>query len=164
MKTEWLKEHNAIGWDFDGTLWDHDLATLMHQYIKEHPEQKHFIVTFRSGKRDGRLWAEEGCWIDLDRCGSGLKPEHFVGIINMSEAEFDENCSARSGSGLYIGPTDFYKEWKGKVCSEAGITILIDDNFDHTFPGCEKHGVDYVNPDDLTGLTTDRFGYIRTGS
>ena len=156
MNFEILKDHHSIGWDFDGTVCDHSRTKLMWNYIKSNPQKKHYIVTFRSGEqfysKHGIVrWAEQGCWIDLLDCGSGLSEEHFVSIIHMSDREFEENCSKRTLSGLYTEPSSYYVEWKGKVCADHGITVLIDDNESHTKPGCDKYGITYVDPDILTG-------------
>lgn len=152
MNFHLLDQHEAIGWDFDGTLWNHQRASLMWDYIKSHPEKKHYIVTFRSGWRNGKRWAEDGCWDDLIRCGSELTADHFVEIINMDDETFDLHGARISPGGIYLDVSDTYKEWKGLACSQNGITVLIDDNPDHTLSGCFLYGVCYVDPDNLTGI------------
>lgn len=152
MNFHLLDNHDSIGWDFDGTLWNHERAEMMWDYIKATPHKRHYIVTFRSGWRGQIRWAEDGCWLDLKRCGSGLCDEHIVEIINMDDKVFDEHGARITPSGLYLDVSDFYREWKGQVCLQNEITVLIDDNPDHTQPGCVKYGITYINPDELTGF------------
>lgn len=143
-----LDQHDAIAWDFDGTLWGGPLATLMHEYIRQNQHKRHVIMTFRSGKRNKRVWAEM-VWDDL--AGSYENPvtrEHFEGVINMDEETFELNCVRRSPGGIILDATDIYREWKGMMCAKHGFTLLVDDNPDHTKPGCDKYGIAYVDPAD----------------
>lgn len=157
MNFECLDKHDIIGWDIDGTLVGHVRARMMYKYILAHPEKKHYLVTFRSGFMNNNPWPEM-VWDDLIRADSGLFREHFVALVHMTTEEYDENCSGRNGN-IYAGPTDFYKEWKGMHCNLHGITVLVDDNAEHVLSGCKKYGIAYVDPDYLTGLTTDEHGY-----
>lgn len=144
-----LDGHDAIAWDFDGTLFEHPLAVLMHEYIRDHPEKRHVIVTFRSGNMQGRPWIDY-IWDELAEYEVALTKDHFDGILNMDEETFDENCARAGGR---IMSTDTYKAWKGMICAANGLTVLVDDNEADTLPGCQAHGIAYVNPDELTGLT-----------
>ena len=148
-----LDDHEKIGWDIDGTMYEHDgsrtAATdarcrAMHDYILAHPEKKHYVVTFRSG-----AWANQ-VWADLLRVNPNAPgPEHFEGLLNMSVQMFDENCARNLGGGHYSEPTQTYKEWKGMICAQHGITVLVDDNPDHVVPGCDRYGVLHLHAEKL---------------
>jgi hypothetical protein len=148
-----LDQHESIGWDVDGTMYeDHRTRTpetdarcrAMHEYILAHPEKKHYVVTFRSGK-----WATK-VWEDLLRVNPDAPGEEvFVGLLCMSVQMFDENCARNLGNGYYTEPTPIYKEWKGKICAENGITVLVDDNPNHVVPGCDRYGVLHLHAERL---------------
>ena len=144
MSISRLDEFESIGWDFDGTIHDHPKSQLMHAYIRDNPEKSHYIVTFRSHGMEKRVWDELAQYPDAPGADA------FVEIINMSNDMFVEGYMSQSSSGQSIViPTLAYKEWKGKVCSENGIGILIDDMTHDVFPGCNRYGVVHIHPDDL---------------
>lgn len=144
-----LDEHEAIAWDFDGTLFDHRYSHKMHDYIRAHPEKKHVIVTFRSGlATNGKPWVDK-VWEELGQYQNPLTKDHFHSVINMSEETFDTHGSKWRPGGIIIDATAYYTEWKGQMCHENGLTVLVDDNGDHTIPGCTKYGIVYIDPENL---------------
>jgi hypothetical protein len=44
---------------------------------------------------------------------------------------------------------EYYIEWKGLICHQLGIPVLIDDLAALVKPGCEKFGIRYLHPDEL---------------
>lgn len=145
-----LDQHEKIGWDVDGTMYEDRLARTaatdarciaMHKYILAHPEKKHFVVTFRSG-----AWARR-VFEDLKKINPDAPDaRHFVQILCLTEQEFDENGPKMRDPSR---PTDFYKNFKGRVCAANGITVLVDDNPDHVLPGCDRYGVLHLHAEHL---------------
>lgn len=146
MSFEILKTHAAIGWDLDGTLIGHDKSRAMREFILATPEKRHVLITFRSHGLVPEIWP------DLNRVG--LTIDHFAASIHMTdemyESEYMSQRPIASGGrvGLII-PTQRYLEWKGEVCRDHGCTVLVDDNESNTLSGCRKHGIVYINPDNL---------------
>lgn len=145
-----LDPYAAIGWDFDGTLIDHDKADLMHAFIKAHPQKRHVIVTFRTHSLRLRLPH------DLKRMYPKAPPiTVFEGIESISneawEAFMTRDMQRRAGviKGPLTDEEEYYVEWKGEMCKRLGLPVLVDDNLPHTEPGCEKHGIHLIHPDEL---------------
>lgn len=140
-----LDQHEIIGWDFDGTLLDHPKSVLMHQYIAQTPAKTHYIITHRSHNMEKTMWDE----MEFHYPGS-LSRELFNGVVNISDELYNGFYrSTRSLGGLIIPDYDAYVNWKGEICQSLGVTIMIDDNSDHVRPGCVKHGIAYIHPDNL---------------
>lgn len=146
-----LSGYHAIAWDFDETLNDSPASPLLHQFIFDHPNIRHVIVTFRSHGWETQIWRT------LDRNYDGEAPDeaHFDGIINIdneSFANFQSIVQARE-DGDYDGPLHdheiTYMEWKGLVCAQNNLPVLIDDNAPHTARGCDMHGVKLFDPLDF---------------
>lgn len=144
-----LADHNVIGWDVDGTLLEHDNALMMHDYIVAHPEKKHFIVTFRSHGMENRIFQELGMEYE-DR---SVERAHFNGVVSVPYAVYENWANAERNKFYNMpheqGHIDTYQEWKGRVCAEHGITVLVDDDTANVQRGCDQHGIAHVNPDDL---------------
>lgn len=141
-----LDQHDAIGWDFDNTLHGHEKSQAMHAYILANPHKRHFIVTFRS-----HGWQDE-VWDDLAKYPNAPGREHFEGVINIPDQIIRENYWEQKrvmGGQIVTEPTIVYRTWKGEKCLEHGLTVLIDDHAAHAKPGCDLHGIVYLNPDDL---------------
>lgn len=144
-----LEEHDAIGWDFDGTLYDHKASEAMHRFILEHPEKRHVIVTFRTHGIQHRVFEE------LAQYPKAPKPDAFDGVLNIEDVaweKFSRNRHARSRGEIGPALTEeeiYYLDWKGATCAKHGLTVLVDDMVDRVRDGCEKNGVVYVNPDDF---------------
>lgn len=149
-----LDQHDAIAWDFDGTLHGHHRSEAMHRYILDHSEKRHVIVTFRSHGMQHDIW-------DLLADYSGTVPtrEHFDGVLNISDEMYERFATQdriRRMRKLAGQPDDpphadetAYVEWKGRICRQHGLTVLVDDKIDHTEAGCRKFGICFINPDDL---------------
>lgn len=140
-----LDEHDVIGWDFDGTLIDHPKAQSMHDYILDHPEKTHIIVTFRSHGMERNIWRDLG---RENHRAPGRAA--FKDVINMSNKLFEEGYMAQKAvAASIVLPTKEYLEWKGKVCHDLGITVLVDDMPAMVIPGCDRYGVLHLHPNDL---------------
>lgn len=154
-----LDQHRAIGWDFDNTLIDHPSSPEIHRYIRAHPEKRHLIVTFRSFGWQDRVWSS------LAAYPGAPGRECFAGLVNMDDARFvpavpEEGAHVEHARAhdairliegkLLITDVDSYLEWKGLMCRELGLTILVDDKPEHVLAGCAKHGIAHIHPDTLT--------------
>jgi len=153
-----LDRHEAIGWDFDNTLIDHPNSAAIHRYIRAHPEKRHVIITFRSFG-----WQDE-VWSSLAACPGAPPRQSFDRLLNMDDARFSpavpesgphvEHARAHDAirvieGKLLITDVASYVEWKGLACRENGLTVLVDDRPECVLPGCARHGIVHVHPDDL---------------
>lgn len=145
-----LLPYDAIGWDFDGTLIDHINAPTIHQFIQKNLDKRHIIITFRSHGLQRGVFREM-----IRKYPDAPRQECFVGVVNISDRaweRFAKNEVSRA-LGLLNGPLTlgekYYVEWKGKICGDLQIPVLVDDRPQHVLPGCHKYGIDYVHPDEL---------------
>ena len=145
-----LRQYDAIGWDFDGTLIDHPKSPLMHQHILTHPEQRHVIITFRAHGYERTLFQEMSL-----KYPDGPSADHFAGVENISDLAWDGfmQVHRQRKLGRYTGPAtpgeDYFVAWKAMTCDKLRLPILIDDKTELVLPGCLKHGITYLHPDDL---------------
>lgn len=144
-----LLSFDVIGWDFDGTLIDHPNAPAFHRFISEHPEKRHYIITFRTHGWQTRVFAE------LQKYPSAPPRECFTQVFNIDDKAWEafNRISLRRSLGIYDGPLtpweDYYFQWKGLMCKTYRIPMLIDDMRDHVLPGCERYDIIYFHPDEL---------------
>lgn len=140
----------AIAWDFDGTLIDHPNSVLMHEFILRHPEKQHHIITFRSHGYQNSIFHELR-EIYPDAPGRS----HFVGVRNIPDRAWEKfsEMTTRRLMGRLKGPLtpweEYYIEWKGMVCGELNLPVLVDDREAQVLPGCERYGIMYLHPDDF---------------
>lgn len=132
-----LARFTSIGWDFDETLWGNESSHRFWEYIEQNQYQRHFIVTFRTGRMFRDLWR------DLAEAGSQLLPLHFRGIHGVPE-----DIYYRSRIGEPGGEEYFF--WKGRTCRELGIDLLVDDDLMRVWPGCAAYDIAYIHPDAIT--------------
>lgn len=138
-----LDGHQAIGWDVDGTILDHLRAGVMHDYIRRHPEKDHYIVTFRS-----HGWQHE-TFDELADRHRNFPTRYFKGLLNIPDDVFAAYWKGVRAREIDLDAEQAYVEWKGLICSQHGITVLVDDNPAHVLPGCDRYGVLHVHPDDF---------------
>ncbi|MCW3476742.1 hypothetical protein [Limobrevibacterium gyesilva] len=142
-----LRRHRAIAWDFDDTLIGHRSSPLLHAFIRSHRHIRHVIVTFRSHGM------QHGVWHDLAAYAAAPEPACFDAILNIPDETYEafERIFRWREAGLYVGPMTeaerSYLGWKGAVCAQHGLTILIDDNTAHVRLGCDKHEIALFHPD-----------------
>ena len=141
---EKLQQYKKIGWDFDGTLYGHDSSPAIWDFISTNPYgQEHYIVTHRSHGLEKQMF-----W-QLESIGSHLSAGDFVDIFNVSDTMFEIYSNAKS----IIMPEDLandpYVEWKGLTCFQHGIEVMVDDDPSMVIPGCQKHGIAFIDVDDL---------------
>lgn len=146
-----LDAFDAIGWDFDGTLIENENSPVLHAYIRNHPEKRHVILTFRTHGMQNRMFVEMR---HLYHDAPG--PECFSDIHNISDKAWWEadRCFQLRKAGQLRGPLTkwerYYIEWKGMMCADLGLPVLVDDNHPHTYTGCERYGIRYIHPNELS--------------
>jgi hypothetical protein len=140
-----LAHHKAIGWDFDLTLIDSPASPVLQDFIKDHPEIRHVIVTFRSHGMQNTIFKE------LARQKAAPPQSMFNGILNIENRAYEEfqHDQTRRLTGVLSGPPTehelYYWNWKGLTCKQHGLTALVDDKADHTEDGCRDTGVTFFN-------------------
>lgn len=154
-----LDRHDAIGWDFDGTLIRHTRSEAMHAYILANPHKKHVIVTFRTFGWQDRVWQHlaeiypRAPARALFQGVVGIEQEKFFAVESEDDpriALHRQHDALRTIDGkIYITEIEPYVHWKGEVCRQRGLSVLVDDMRDLVLPGCRKHGIDYIHPDEL---------------
>lgn len=140
-----LANYPAIGWDFDQTLIDNPNAPRFWGLIHRHEHIRHYIITFRSHGLEASVFRE------LAQYPGAPDPTAFTEVINIGNAYWTADRRARLTrdlrqlAGLSSLPLStaelFYQRWKALVCQQHGIPVLVDDNVEHTLPGCEHYGV-----------------------
>ncbi len=126
---DFLANFKRIGWDVDDTLIGSRHADEIADYIRNNPlHQQHYIITFRSHGLQDRVF--------YDLKANGLDEIHFVSMSNCPDA-------------IYEGQGEAYREWKGAICAELGIEVLVDDDTENVVAGCNKHGIAHIHPDHL---------------
>lgn len=113
---EELRRHKVIAWDHDETLVGWDGARTLQAWIEAHPEKQHHIVTFR-------------------KTADGLLEE-------LPESTRKRIASVTCAAGINLEERLF--DWKAKVCSQIGATVLVDDLYFQDV-GCRQHGITFLN-------------------
>lgn len=118
-------------------------------FVREHPEKKFWIISFRTPRQLETVDAE------LRR--SGLKRACFQRIIPMPERlllAFDEDQLRRRVARLpgieskdaVLFPGEYrVVHWKGYVCHKIGATVLVDDMPEYVLPGCRDYRIEFIN-------------------
>lgn len=127
-----LDGHAAIAWDLDGTLVDGPKQAFLGAYLAGRRDRRHHLVTFRrSTQRD----VVEAC---LAAVGLGL--HLFEGVHYCPDVLRD----AYDGRGDQSLVREF-RLWKGRAASEAGCTVLVDDDAELVGDGCRMFGVVHLD-------------------
>lgn len=136
---DFLANFKRIGWDVDDTLIGSRHADEIADHIRSNPlDQQHYIITFRSHGMQDHVFT--------DLKANGLDQTHFVSMSNCPDA-------------IYEAQGARYREWKGAICAELGIEVLVDDDIENVASGCDKHGIAHIHPDDL--FIDPDFGFAR---
>jgi len=141
---------DAIGWDFDGTLIDHANSRMFHEFILAHPDKRHVILTFRTHGYQNSMFRDM-----LLAYPDAPGPDKFSDVKNIADKAWMEftKYNDRRLVGRLSGPLtpweEYYVEWKGMMCRDLNLPVLVDDMPNHVLPGCEKYNVIYINPSEL---------------
>ena len=144
-----LDKFNSIGWDLDETMIDHSNSGKIQNYIKSHPEKNHYIITFRTHEMVGYIFS------DISAYPQKLTQKNFKGVFHIEDAAWSDNEKMKNLRYHQIkhGPLTpeeiYYKTYKGRICHENNIPVLVDDRKNDVILGCEKYGIEYMHPDDL---------------
>lgn len=147
---EQLSHVPAIGWDFDGTLIDHPNSSLIHEFILDHPDKHHYIVTFRTHGLQNTMFREM-----QKHYPDAPGEEAFAGTRNISDIAWEHfnHLNQLRVVNRLTGPLrpweEYYVEWKGMICHQLNLPVLVDDLEALVLPGCEKYGIKYLHPDEL---------------
>lgn len=137
----------GIGWDLDGTLIDHPASSVLHALISKFPQKRHVLITFRT--HGLRLRIER----DLGAYPTAPNLAMFEAVHSISDRRWEafEIARMQRKAGMLSGPLtpdeEYYVEWKGHMCQKLSLPVLVDDNTTHTKPGCERHGIVLLHPD-----------------
>lgn len=147
-----LDNHDRIGVDFDGTLIDEPNSKLLVDYIvKNHVQKEFYIVTFRTHGMQYCIWNELA-----KHHGTAIDRDMFKGVFNMPDRMYENYADAlhqrviMRRAGLPI-PAEIppaivaYRTWKGMMCQQHGITILVDDKPEDVELGCVRCGIDFLD-------------------
>jgi hypothetical protein len=129
-----LDKHQKIGIDFDHTLVNSNKTHLFEEYILANPDKEYWIVTFRNNTG---FWTREQTIFDL-QSHTKLTMDHFEDIV-MQVRQPDIATQSIILDG------DESMHWKGLMCYERDITIMIDDMPEWVLPGCERYGIDFID-------------------
>jgi len=139
MIIDQLAKHDAIGWDVDGTLVDGRNAVYFRQFIFDNPKKRHCLVTFRTHDLLARL--------ESDLARHGIRDiavfEKVLSVPANIWMEWAILQQQRKGNktGKLLLPETAYMEWKGFVCRQEGLTVLVDDDILNTERGCKRYGI-----------------------
>jgi hypothetical protein len=146
-----LEKATCIGWDFDETLYGHHNSPRIHHFIRQHPEIRHLIVTFRGSH--SRVLLER----DLSYYRTAPPISAFAEVINISDELYSDNIRYLTllNNNLQVSNKDVrnflqeYNCWKGDKCAEHGAEFLVDDMHDRVQLGCAKNNITLIHPDEL---------------
>ena len=127
----------------DNTLVDSPASVYLNEFIRNNPTIDHYIITFRT---HGLVSA-----IPFDLLKYGTDISLFKQILSISKEAWVENEVAllkrKSNPNMPITREEiYYKTWKGRICSEHNIPVLIDDDEKNTKPGCDMYNIILIDP------------------
>lgn len=157
-----LNAHKGLGIDIDETLINGPGSFFLQNWVQTyHSELELHLITFRTGKWLDQLADDVYRW--------GIEPHMFKGIHSVpveTAGPFWELCQSvgdkraknfnrrKFERGLvhhkvteeqYDAMELELALWKGSKCKELGLTALVDDLEHWVVPGCEAHGVTWIN-------------------
>lgn len=146
---DFLDKFERIGWDLDETLIGHHNSGNIQEYIRNTPQKRHYIITFRTHQYVDQIFPDiiQGSYKTLDQT-------NFAGVFHIpDQAWLDyQKVAHLKKHRMKYGPSPaeiYYKEWKGMVCFENDIPVLVDDMTKLVRLGCEKYGIAYMHPNSL---------------
>jgi hypothetical protein len=147
-----LLKHERIALDLDKTLIEGGIQSRwLWDFVRSfHREKKFWIITFRPEGLASRRFIE----MDISE-HSPLSVNHFHGVIccpehlsicvepisdHMNLDQIELACQATESE---------FVRWKGSVAKSLGCTVLVDDKERMVKPGCDLHGIEFINTLDL---------------
>jgi hypothetical protein len=147
-----LDGHKRVGVDFDGTLVDEPKSSILVDYIIKNFKTTDFvIVTFRSHGMENEIWHI----LEMVHGKTGIKRDMFKGVVNIPNEMYEnylndlDQLFIRRRAGLEIPKImpgiEAYRTWKGSVCYDAKLSVMIDDKPEDVEAGCRQFGVDFID-------------------
>jgi hypothetical protein len=134
-----LKPYDAIAWDIDGTLIGGGNSAYLRNFIHQHPEKRHHVVTFRTGDD----WIAH-TRVELSRYDLG--PDVISSISHVPDAYY--HAYAQAAEFPDDERIDLFYLWKGREAARLGCGVLVDDLPALVLPGCRHYGVAFVDAND----------------
>lgn len=143
-----LDNHHTIAWDFDKTLVDCPTALAAQRYIRDNPNKKHHIVTFRSHGMEDHIFDE------LSKYSIGLHQTDFDGVHNIEDEahmawELAMWKRSLNPDMAITSAEKYYLSWKGYICRRIGASVLVDDDTKAVSDGCKRFGILHFDPQEL---------------
>jgi hypothetical protein len=141
-----LAKQSKIAWDLQGTLVFGGASKVIRQFILDHPEIKHYIITTESNGPD----LQNNVAKDLAMANSSLKITHFAKIIGSDPTKFGAKAfmnfhKDKTHDSPEVG---YLTDFKASMCKDMGIPVLVDDDL-RRIESCQKYGIKWIDPYDL---------------
>lgn len=149
-----LKKYSKIGIDFDNTLYDGLNSYLIFEFIKEnYKEIDFYIVTHRTPKYSESIQQQiiESFGVDMVKRGmfKNIFDTPTKVVSDYHQGIFDILMGQNHGNNDLILKGEKLKlpflEWKGSVCKENNIPVLVDDEVDNNIIGCNKYNITLID-------------------
>lgn len=155
-----LNAHKGIGIDIDHTLINGPGSFFLQNWVRDHYKDLDLhLITFRDGIDFDLIRqdiGEFGMELDMFRGVHGIPAETSRPFWKLMQKVGERGTihepkwlrglkhhksSVEEYETLYTGVS----MWKGSKCKELGLTALIDDLATMVLPGCEAHGVEFID-------------------
>ncbi len=120
-----LDKFNKIGLDFDKTLVDGFMSEELVDYILKNKNKEYHIITFRTGILVDDIPFHLKDVYGIDFFESGI----IKSIVSIPEYLYSNYSHAKHNNldKNHIFYQEYYN-WKGDVCKDMGIEVMVDDN------------------------------------
>ena len=152
--SEKLDKYQHIGIDFDGTLIDSSKSYIIAKYILNNPNKKYYIITFRTHGMERNIIKDL-----LQFYGASLGNNinnYITNVFTLPYKDYEDYTVSKVNTRLskeeIVKMQYNYLHFKGKICSENNIEVLIDDLPNDVIQGCNLYNIDYVDVFDISSL------------
>lgn len=158
---ELLAGHNGIGIDIDETLINGPSSLALQRWCAENHETHNLhLITFRYNgdfHYIGQDLADANVDINMFRGIHGIPAEASIPFHNMVMKVGRRDRAKTHAKWLrglahhkikeedYLEQEAKFAMWKGEKCKELGLTVLLDDLESFVKPGCDAHGIVFIN-------------------
>jgi hypothetical protein len=153
-----LALHSTLALDMDRTLVDGKNSQHLRNFVHlNHRLKSFFIITFRGHDSSDVLRELRAQGLDPNAIKDVVYCPLDYSVVELKLASkrmtFIEIREEARKCGIRLDDIERlyqeYVEWKGKMAAHLGCTVLVDDMPEMVLPGCHKHGVQFINVDDL---------------
>lgn len=129
VKLDILNDYDVIGLDFDKTLVGSPNSAKLIDYILNNREKTYYIITFRTHNKHLEIPKILKNLYKIDLLKENIV-KNIINIDNISYNNYKLGKFLLETKQLYNNQhlIDNYKNWKGKVCKEIGVQIMVDDD------------------------------------